>query len=93
MIQAERTVSNAKVEVRQLETGATRTLTTSGDGLFNAPSVPVGHYTVRVTIDGFDPQQQAGIELTLGQSLQLILFSASPSSATGKWKSTASDER
>jgi hypothetical protein len=64
-------VSGATVEVRQIETGATRKLTTSADGQFNAPSVPIGHYTVTVTQDGFSPQKQAGIELTLGQSLHL----------------------
>ena len=65
------TVSGATVLVRQLETGATRTLTTAQDGRFFAPSVPVGHYTVTVQQEGFDPQQQSGINLTVGQSLEL----------------------
>lgn len=65
------TLSGAKVEVRQLETGATRTLSTSAEGLFNAPSLPVGHYSVTVTLEGFSPETQSGIELTLGQSLHL----------------------
>jgi len=53
-------VPGAKVEVRQLETGATRTLTTSADGEFNAPSVPVGHYIVTVSLEGFNSQRQSG---------------------------------
>jgi hypothetical protein len=65
------TVAGAAVQVRQIETGATRTLTTSQDGRFFAPSVPVGHYAVTVTQQGFDPQEQSGVELTVGQSLQL----------------------
>jgi Carboxypeptidase regulatory-like domain len=65
------TVAGAAVEVRQLETGATRTLTTAQDGRFFAPSVPVGHYTVKISQEGFDPQEQHGIDLTVGQSLQL----------------------
>ena len=65
------TVAGATVEVRQLETGATRTLTTAQDGRFFAPSVPVGHYAVTVSQQGFDPQEQSGINLTVGQSLQL----------------------
>ena len=48
-------VSGATVLVRQVETGATRTLTTEGDGRFFAPSVPVGHYAVTVKQEGFDP--------------------------------------
>jgi hypothetical protein len=64
-------VTGATVLVRQVETGATRTLTTGTDGRFFAPSVPVGHYSVTVSMDGFDPQHQGGIDLTVGQSLQL----------------------
>ena len=60
------TVAGATVEVWQLETGATRTLATAQDGRFFAPSVPVGHYTVKVTQEGFDPQEQSGIDLTVG---------------------------
>src|SRR5947199_4673087 len=64
-------VAGATVEVRQLETGATRALTTAQDGQFFAPSVPVGHYNVNVSQEGFDPQEQSGFNLTVGQSLQL----------------------
>ena len=38
---------------------------------FFAPSIPVGPYTVAVEHDGFAPQEQTGITLTIGQSLQL----------------------
>ncbi len=65
------TVSNATVTVRQAETGATRTLTTDSEGRFFAPSVPVGAYTVAVQHEGFARQEQTGISLTVGQSLQL----------------------
>lgn len=65
------TVVGATVQVRQLETGATRTLTSAQDGRFFAPSVPVGHYAVIVSQEGFDPQEQSGINLTVGQSVQL----------------------
>ncbi|UWZ83844.1 TonB-dependent receptor [Occallatibacter riparius] len=64
-------LSGASVIVRQVETGATRTLTTSPDGRFYAPSVPVGHYSVSVKADGFDPQQRSGFDLTVGQSLSV----------------------
>ena len=64
-------VFDATVTVRQTETGATRTLTTDSEGRFFAPSVPVGPYTVAVQHEGFATQQQTGISLTVGQSLQL----------------------
>jgi hypothetical protein len=65
------TVNGATVTVRQTETGATRTLVTGADGRYAAPSVPVGNYTVSAVRDGFQPLQQKGIALAVGQSLQL----------------------
>jgi hypothetical protein len=64
-------MAGATVTVRQIETGATRTLTTNGDGRFYAPSVPVGNYLVTVKHDGFQTDQQSGISLAIGQNLQL----------------------
>jgi hypothetical protein len=65
------TVNGATVTVRQTETGTTRILVTGADGRYAAPSVPVGNYSVSVTHDGFQPQQQKGIDLAVGQSVQL----------------------
>jgi hypothetical protein len=64
-------LSGAAVTVRQIETGATRSLTTGADGRFYAPSIPVGAYTVSVSHDGFATQVRTGISLTVGQSQQL----------------------
>jgi hypothetical protein len=64
-------LAGATVTVRQIETGATRILTTNGDGRFYAPSVPVGDYLVSVAHDGFETGRQSGISLAIGQSLQL----------------------
>ena len=66
-----RLIGGATVIVRQLETGATRTLTTGADGRFSAPSVPVGDYAITASHDGFQPAEQSGISLAIGQSLQL----------------------
>lgn len=64
-------LANATVTVRQLETGLARTLLTGADGRFSAPSIPVGDYAVTVTHDGFQRTEQSGIQLSIGQSLQL----------------------
>ncbi|MGA2754511.1 MAG: carboxypeptidase-like regulatory domain-containing protein [Terracidiphilus sp.] len=64
-------LSGATVTVRQTDTGATRTLVTGSDGRYAAPSVPVGHYTISATHDGFQPQEQTGIVLVIGQSVQV----------------------
>jgi hypothetical protein len=64
-------VSGATVTVRQTDTGFTRTLVTGSDGRYAAPSVPVGHYTISAAQDGFQPQEQTGIVLVIGQSVQV----------------------
>ena len=64
-------LSGATVTVRQTDTGATRTLVTGSDGRYAALSVPVGHYTISATHDGFQPQEQTGIVLVIGQSVQV----------------------
>ena len=64
-------LEGATVTVRQIETGATRVLTTDSSGRFSAPSVPVGYYSVSVKRDGFGVETRSGISLTVAQSLQL----------------------
>jgi carboxypeptidase family protein len=64
-------LSGVTVTVRQTDTGATRTLVTGSDGRYAAPSVPIGHYTISATHDGFQPQEQTGIVLVIGQSVQV----------------------
>jgi len=64
-------VPGATVTVRQIDTGATRTLVTGSDGRYAAPSVPVGPYSVSAVHDGFQPEEQTGIVLSIGQSVQV----------------------
>ncbi len=64
-------LSGATVLVRQLETGASRKLTTGADGRYAAPSVPVGNYTVTAAHDGFAAQERTGISLVVAQSLEV----------------------
>jgi hypothetical protein len=62
-------LSGATVTVKQLETGATRTLKTGADGRYAAPSVPVGSYTVTASHEGFAAQERTGISLVVAESL------------------------
>jgi len=64
-------LGGASVTVRQVETGATRLLTTDEAGRFHAPSVPVGIYSVTVAHEGFATLRRTGISVVVGQSLQL----------------------
>jgi hypothetical protein len=66
-------VAQAEVLIRNDETGSERKFTTAESGIFSAPSVAVGTYTVSVSRDGFAPLSRTGIVLTVGQNVQLHL--------------------
>ena len=66
-------VDNAKVTLRNEETGTQRDLVTKSDGTFSAPSIPVGNWTLTVDSAGFAPLTRTGIHLTVGQSINLQL--------------------
>ena len=53
-----RPVQAAQVVVKSSSSDYARTLTTSADGEFEAPALPVGAYQVTVTRDGFSPAVQ-----------------------------------
>ena len=63
----------ATVIIRNQETGSQRQLTTDGSGLYNAPSVSVGSYSVSASKDGFATQQRDGIVVTVGQAIRANL--------------------
>ena len=64
-------IAGASVTVRNTQTGATRMLTTDNSGRFAAPSVAAGDYSVVAAHEGFQSEQQNGISVVVGQSLDL----------------------
>jgi hypothetical protein len=66
-------VPGATVEVKNLDTNFTRTLTTNEDGRFVALQLPPGRYEATVTKAGFARLVQQNITLTVGQSLTLTV--------------------
>jgi hypothetical protein len=60
-------VGNATVTVKNLETGATRVVTTDMDGSFRVLSLPLGQQEVRVEKTGFKSEVRTGISLEVGQ--------------------------
>jgi hypothetical protein len=66
-------LGQARVSIRNTETGTERSLITSSGGSFAALSIPVGVYTVAVTADGFAPLKRTGIALAVGESIHLHL--------------------
>ena len=61
-------VPNVTVTIQNVETNAVRTLTSDNDGRFNAPSLPVGEYSLTAAKSGFETASKTGITLVVGQS-------------------------
>ncbi|HEV3150664.1 MAG TPA: carboxypeptidase-like regulatory domain-containing protein, partial [Acidobacteriaceae bacterium] len=66
-------IPGATVVIRNQETGSQRQLTSNGEGLFSAPSVSIGSYSVIASKGAFAPQQRDGIVVTVGQSVRVNL--------------------
>jgi hypothetical protein len=64
-------VVGAAIEIRNTETGAKRSATTDESGRFNASSLPVGAYEIKVEKAGFQSNFRTGITLVLGQREEL----------------------
>ncbi|MFY9528572.1 MAG: carboxypeptidase-like regulatory domain-containing protein [Candidatus Acidiferrales bacterium] len=71
--QSSATVSGASVTVKNLETGAVRTTTTTEAGRYLVFSLPIGDYEVRVTKQGFAEEIRTGIRLVVGQDASVDL--------------------
>jgi hypothetical protein len=54
-------ISGANVTVKNLDTGLTRVVTTSGDGTYSVPELPIGNYSVTVENSGFKTAVVTGI--------------------------------
>lgn len=64
-------VAGATVEAVQQESGLHRTVTSSGDGGYNLPDLPVGPYQLNVSGAGFSTYQQSGIVIQVGNNLRI----------------------
>src|SRR6202048_3950628 len=65
------TIPDASVEIRNLDTNFSRTITTNSDGHFTFLNLAPGRYTITVTKSGFATIVQQNIDLTVGQVLSL----------------------
>lgn len=64
-------VPNAKVVLKNEESGITRETVTNASGVFVFPSVPPGSYTVTVSFTGLETWERKGIQLTQGATVNL----------------------
>jgi hypothetical protein len=67
-------VAGAAIAIRNVETGAERTVTSDETGRFSAPSLPVGVYEIKVEKAGFQSSLRGGITLVVGQREELALI-------------------
>ena len=56
-------VPGATVTIKNVDTGLTRTLTTSDDGSYSAPELPIGNYSVTVEKAGFKTGLITGVKV------------------------------
>lgn len=61
----------ATVTITNTDTGSQRVVVTNEGGVFRAPLLPLGRFTVSAELSGFSKYEQSGIGLTAGQSVIL----------------------
>ncbi|HEX5874106.1 MAG TPA: TonB-dependent receptor [Pyrinomonadaceae bacterium] len=71
----------ADIVIRNIETGQERNLKTGSEGVYVAPFLPLGRYTVSASNAGFNKIAQENVEVTLNQTT-VINFTLNPSSVT-----------
>src|SRR5215831_11882279 len=62
-----RSVANAQISARQVDTNQAFSATTNNAGFYVLPALPPGHYSLTVTSSGFAKYQQNGLTLSVGQ--------------------------
>src|SRR5882757_3391507 len=63
-------VPGATVTIKNVGTGLVRTVTTSDDGSYSAPELPIGNYSVSVEKAGFKLGVVTGIKVEVSSGLQ-----------------------
>ncbi len=68
-------VNGAKVQIKNLDNGQIREVTTNESGLYSSPNLQPGPYEVKVTASGFTSAVQKGVVLNVGteQALNITL--------------------
>jgi hypothetical protein len=62
-------IASASVIVTDTDNGVARTIPVNGAGIYSAPFLQPGHYTVRVSANGFATVEKARLILDVGQTL------------------------
>ncbi len=76
-------VPAAKIAIRNVDTGTSRSVTSNNDGFYSAPNLLPGHYEVNIQAPGFATVLQKGLTLTVGAEQTY-----NPSLAVGQYNQT-----
>jgi hypothetical protein len=66
-------VENAKVTIRNVQTGYSRTVSVDEDGSYRFPSLPVGRYVIVANASGYEPNESQEFTISAGSSRQLTV--------------------
>jgi hypothetical protein len=66
-------IAGSTVTIRDMQRGTSRTLTTDESGLYAAPNLLPGTYSVRAEAKGFQAIERSGLLLEVGQDLRIDL--------------------
>src|SRR5438552_5652417 len=66
-------VPNAVITVTNIESGATRTVTTDESGVYRFPLLPLGTYRITAAASNFKKLVREGVTLTTGQTASVDL--------------------
>src|SRR5262245_30259272 len=64
-------IGGAQIKARHADTGLVQSTVSSADGSFVLPNLPVGPYSFEVTAQGFNNYVQSGINLQVGNNVQM----------------------
>ena len=66
-------IPGVTVTITEVDTGTQRVAMTDASGVFSAPLLPVGVYSLTAELAGFQTQKQPEIKVTIGQTITLRL--------------------
>src|SRR5215470_4954964 len=64
-------IPGVMISIRDVDRGTTRTVTTDEAGLYNAPNLLPGTYTIRVEFAGFATVERQNTRLEVGQDIRV----------------------
>ena len=61
------TLPGVAVRIKNIDTGAIRTITTDGEGHYQVLGLPPGHFEIRAAKPGFADETRTGVSMAIGQ--------------------------